>query len=81
MIDYVLVTVCYQNKMKKDMELPAQLELPKVCEMLLETLQTAEPMLFSDVTSIKLRRNKNVIEGGTLYDNKVWDGSMLEIIS
>lgn len=81
MIDYVLVTVCYQNKMKKDMELPAQLELPKVCEMLLETLQTAEPVLFSEVTSIKLKKNQKIVEIGTLLDNKVWDGSILEIIS
>lgn len=55
MIEYVLVTVKYSNKMTKDMELPAQAEIGKVCEMLLETLQTAEPMLFADVDKISLK--------------------------
>lgn len=80
MIDYVLVTVKFQNKMEKDMELPAQIEIQKLCEMLLDTLQNAESSLFSDFTSVKLQHNRKIIDKGTLFDNKIWDGSILEVV-
>lgn len=80
MIEYVLVTVKYSNKMTKDMELPAQVEISKVCSMLLETLQTAEPMLFSDIEQISLRYKNHSVNNGTLFENKIWDGSIVEII-
>lgn len=80
MIEYVLITVQYLNNMSKDMELPAQIEINKVCAMLLETLQTAEPMLFSDVEQISLKYRNRIIANGTLFENKIWDGSIVEII-
>ena len=80
MIEYVLVTVKYSNRMEKDMELPAQVEVDKVCSMLLETLQTAEPILFSDKESISLKYKNKLVDSGTLYENKIWNGSILEII-
>jgi uncharacterized ubiquitin-like protein YukD len=80
MIDYVLVTVKYSNKMEKDMELPAQIEISKLSDMLLETLQTAEPLLFSDKSTLEMEFKGKKLMSGTLYDNKVWDGSILNII-
>lgn len=80
MIDYVLVTVTYSNKMEKDMELPAQIEMAKLSDMLLETLQTAEPLLFSDKSTLEIKFKGEKLMSGTLYDNKVWDGSILNII-
>ena len=80
MIDYVLITVRYANKMEKDMELPAQVEINKLNEMLLDSLQTAEPMLFSLKEKIDIRFNGKVLNSGTLFENKVWDGSIVELI-
>lgn len=80
MIDYALVTVRYADKMEKDMELPAQLEIQKLTPMLLEALQTAEPNLFSDKNNIFIKANGKRIDNGTLFENKVWDGAVLEIV-
>lgn len=80
MIEYVLITVKYREKMFLDMELPAQIEIPVLIKMLLDALQTAEPQLFSPVEDIKLKHKGNIVEKGTLYDNKIWDGSIVEIV-
>lgn len=80
MMEYVLVTVKYSDKIVKDMELPAKVEVHTVCQMLLETLQRAEPMLFADKKTITLSYRNSPLHRGTLLENKIWDGSIVEII-
>lgn len=80
MIEYVLVTVNYGGKMSKDMELPAQTEISLLKKMLLDTLQTAEPQFFADRDTIQITCCGRCVEDGTLYDNKIWDGSKIEIV-
>ncbi len=80
MIDYVLVTVRYGSKMEKDMEIPAQVEIDKVADMLLESLQTAEPLLFSEKEKIQIKYKNKTVANGTLFENGIWDGSIIEIL-
>lgn len=80
MIEYVLVTVNYGSKVSKDMELPAQIEVSLLKQMLLDALQTAEPQFFADKDTIQIKHHGKYIENGTLYDNKIWDGSKIEIV-
>lgn len=80
MIDNVLITVRYKNIFEKDMELPAQVDVTELCTMLLETLKTAESIIFSDIDKISIKCKGKFIKSGTLFASGVWDGSTIEII-
>ena len=80
MIDYVLVTVFYADKWHGDMELPAQIEIEKLREMLLEAMKMAEPHVFQGKTDIRIRYSGEIISEGSLFSNGIWDGSIIEIV-
>ncbi len=79
MIDNVLVSIKYNNELINDMEMPANIEVDVLSDMLLETLKTAEPEHFGRKNNLRLKCNGKDLSSGTLFENKVWDGSILEI--
>ena len=80
MIEYVLITIIFKERILMDVELPAQVEIHSLEKFLLESLQSAEPQLFSGIERICLKCKGTIIENGTLFDNKIWDGNIVEIV-
>ena len=61
MIEYVLITIIFKERILMDVELPAQVEIHSLEKFLLESLQSAEPQLFSGIEIICLKCKVTII--------------------
>ncbi len=82
MVDLAIITVLDKNNdCLGDYELPLKITVEELSKKIVEFFKAKDSEKYANLSSVRIQyKEKDLESSETLYENEVWDGSILKII-